>query len=122
VEVLTSVNFGARRGDRIVIIGRNGAGKSSLLRCLAGVQAPSAGAIELGTNVQIGYFAQEHEQVNPDVTVLENLDNSVLETETERRALLACSACPARPRTSSPDALGWRARQAGPRHAGGGPL
>ena len=105
VEVLTSVNFGARRGDRIVIIGRNGAGKSSLLRCLAGVQAPSAGAIELGTNVQIGYFAQEHEQVNPDVTVLENLDNSVLETETERRALLGMFGLPGKAAHQLPPTL-----------------
>ena len=41
--VLRSVSFHCRRGDRAVIIGRNGAGKSSLLRCLAGVQEPTGG-------------------------------------------------------------------------------
>jgi ATPase subunit of ABC transporter with duplicated ATPase domains len=86
--VLSKVEFHARRRDRIVIVGRNGAGKSSLLRCLAGVQTPSSGSIELGANVVLGYFAQEHEQVNLDATVLENLDDGVLTTETERRALL----------------------------------
>ncbi len=61
-EVLTEVSFHASRGDHIVIIGRNGAGKSSLLRCLAGVQEPSNGVVELGANVEVGYFAQEHER------------------------------------------------------------
>ncbi|MGA8369872.1 MAG: ABC-F family ATP-binding cassette domain-containing protein [Acidimicrobiales bacterium] len=88
LTVLSEVEFHARRGDRIVIVGRNGAGKSSLLRCLAGVQEPSGGSIELGANVALGYFAQEHEQVDLGSSVLENLDDSVLTTETERRALL----------------------------------
>jgi len=86
--VLRSVDFHCRRGDRAVIIGRNGAGKSSLLRCLAGVQEPTAGTVELGANVTLGYFAQEHEQVDMDRTVLENIDDTILIQETERRALL----------------------------------
>ena len=86
--VLSKVNFLCGRGDRLVVVGRNGAGKSSLLRCLAGVQEPTTGAVELGANVTIGYFAQEHEQVDLGITVLENIDDSVLTTETERRALL----------------------------------
>ena len=64
-EVLSEVTFHAGRGDHIVIIGRNGAGKSSLLRCLAGVQEPSNGVVELGANVELGYFAQEHERSTP---------------------------------------------------------
>ena len=65
-EVLSEVTFHASRGDHIVIIGRNGAGKSSLLRCLAGAQEPTNGVVEFGTNVELGYFAQEHEQIDPD--------------------------------------------------------
>jgi ATPase subunit of ABC transporter with duplicated ATPase domains len=72
----------------MVVIGRNGAGKSSLLRCLAGEQTPTTGEIELGANVTLGYFAQEHEQVDLGVTVLENIDDTILVNETERRALL----------------------------------
>jgi ATPase subunit of ABC transporter with duplicated ATPase domains len=64
-EVISNVNFHVSRGDHVVIIGRNGAGKSSLLRCLAGVQEPTNGAIEFGANVAVGYFAQEHEQIDP---------------------------------------------------------
>jgi ATPase subunit of ABC transporter with duplicated ATPase domains len=86
--VLTRVGFRAGRGDRIVIIGRNGAGKSSLLRCLAGVQQPNVGSVELGANVTLGYFAQEHQQIDPDVTTLENLSDAVLVKESDRRALL----------------------------------
>jgi ATPase subunit of ABC transporter with duplicated ATPase domains len=86
--VLRDVHFHTRRGDRVVIIGRNGAGKSSLLRCLAGVQTPNAGTVELGANVSLGYFAQEHEQVDLGVTVLDNIDDTILTTETQRRSLL----------------------------------
>jgi ATPase subunit of ABC transporter with duplicated ATPase domains len=86
--VLRHVDFHTRRGDRVVIIGRNGAGKSSLLRCLAGVQTPTSGTVELGVNVSLGYFAQEHEQVDLGVSVLDNIDDTILTTETERRSLL----------------------------------
>ncbi len=93
-RVLGSVTFHAGRGDRIVVIGRNGAGKSSLLRCLAGVQAPSAGQVSPGVHVTVGYFAQEHEQVDHDATALDNVDDSVLRTVAERRALLGSFGLP----------------------------
>jgi len=56
--VLEDVNFITRRGDRIVIVGKNGAGKSSLLRCLAGTQSAQTGDVRFGANVKGGYFAQ----------------------------------------------------------------
>ena len=87
-EVLHSVSFVVGRGDRVAVVGRNGAGKSSLLRCLAGEQVPSSGSVSTGVNVTIGYFAQEHEQLDPNVTVLENIDDTILRTDPERRALL----------------------------------
>ncbi len=87
-EVLSNVNFHAGRGDHIVVIGRNGAGKSSLLRCLAAVQDPSNGVIELGANVVLGYFAQEHEQIDPTLPALANVSDAVLAQEKDRRALL----------------------------------
>ena len=86
--VLADVDFHCRRGDRVVVIGRNGAGKSSLLRCLAGVQEPTSGTVGTGANVALGYFAQEHEQVDLSVSVLDNIDDQILTKETERRALL----------------------------------
>src|SRR5208282_2370018 len=80
-EVLAGVTFHAGRGDHIVIIGRNGAGKSSLLRCLAGAQEPSNGVVEFGANVELGYFAQEHEQIDPARPALANVSDAVLKAE-----------------------------------------
>jgi len=60
LKVLKDVNFITRRGDRIVIVGRNGAGKSSMLRCLAGTQKAQKGLVKFGANVTVGYFAQEN--------------------------------------------------------------
>ncbi len=88
LDVLRDVNFITRREDRIVIVGRNGAGKSSLLRCLAGTQASTAGLVTFGAHVTVGYFAQEHEQLDFSKTVLENLANATVPTEVQRRALL----------------------------------
>jgi ATPase subunit of ABC transporter with duplicated ATPase domains len=82
------VRIQAGRGDRIAVVGKNGAGKSSLLRCLAGVQKPTKGNIALGANVALGYFAQEHEQIDLDASSLDNVDDTVLEAEADRRALL----------------------------------
>ena len=86
--VLAGLDLAVGRGDRVVVVGRNGAGKSSLLRCLAGVQQPDDGEVALGANAVVGYFAQDHEQVDLGATVLGNVDDHVLTTETERRALL----------------------------------
>jgi ATPase subunit of ABC transporter with duplicated ATPase domains len=88
VEVLRDVNFITRRGDRILIVGKNGAGKSSLLRCLAGTQKAQTGVVKFGANVTVGYFAQEHEQLDFSKSVLSHLDNATVVTEVQRRALL----------------------------------
>jgi len=104
-EVLSDVTFHAGRGDHIVIIGRNGAGKSSLLRCLAGVQEPSNGVIELGANVEVGYFAQEHEQIDPTRSALANVSDAVLKAERDRRALLGSFGLPSKAADQLPSTL-----------------
>jgi ATPase subunit of ABC transporter with duplicated ATPase domains len=86
--VLEDVNFITRRGDRIVIVGKNGAGKSSLLRCLAGTQSAQTGDVRFGANVKVGYFAQEHEQLDFSRSVLDHLENATVQTEVQRRSLL----------------------------------
>jgi ATPase subunit of ABC transporter with duplicated ATPase domains len=88
LQVLRDVNFITRRGDRIVIVGKNGAGKSSLLRCLAGTQVADDGFVKFGANVAVGYFAQENEQLDFAKTVLGNLDNSTVESDVQRRSML----------------------------------
>jgi ATPase subunit of ABC transporter with duplicated ATPase domains len=87
-SVLQRIAFVVDRGDRVVVVGKNGAGKSSLLRCLSGVQDPSAGSVALGHAVALGYFAQEHEQIDLELGALDNIDDTVLKEESERRALL----------------------------------
>jgi ATPase subunit of ABC transporter with duplicated ATPase domains len=104
-EVISNVNFHVSRGDHVVIIGRNGAGKSSLLRCLAGVQEPTNGVVEFGANVALGYFAQEHEQIDPTITTLDNVSDAVLSTERERRALLGSFGLPSKAADQMPATL-----------------
>ena len=104
-EVLSDVSFHAGRGDHIVVIGRNGAGKSSLLRCLAGVQDPTNGVVELGANVVLGYFAQEHEQIDPTLTALGNVSDAVLAQERDRRALLGSFGLPSKAADQLPATL-----------------
>ncbi len=72
-RVLADITFDVERGQRLVIIGVNGAGKTTLLKIIAGVLAPTAGAVHPGYNVDLGYFAQEHEQLHPNLTLLDEL-------------------------------------------------
>ena len=59
------------RGDRIGLIGPNGAGKTTLLRMLLGELAPDEGAVRHGANVQIAYYDQQREQLDPERTVFD---------------------------------------------------
>ncbi len=61
------------RGDRVGLIGPNGAGKTTLLRLLLGELEPDEGDIRLGTNVQVGYYDQQREQLDPDRTVFDTV-------------------------------------------------
>jgi ABC transport system ATP-binding/permease protein len=61
------------RGDRVGIIGPNGVGKTTLLKLLLGQLQPQQGSVKLGTNLEITYFDQLREQLDPDKTVQQNL-------------------------------------------------
>ena len=76
LEIFTAVDLAIDRGSKVVIIGLNGAGKTTLLRILAGVDKPDTGQVEPGHGVKIGYYAQEHETLYVNKTVLENMQNS----------------------------------------------
>lgn len=73
LEVFTGVDLAIDRGSRVVILGLNGAGKTTLLRLLAGVEQPDTGVLEPGYGLRIGYFAQEHDTLDNDATVWENV-------------------------------------------------
>jgi ATP-binding cassette subfamily F protein uup len=73
VPVVTDVSLRVMRGDRIGVIGPNGAGKTTLLRMLAGDLEPDRGRIERGTNVQVAYFDQQREQLDPERTVVDTV-------------------------------------------------
>ena len=64
VVVLAGVDVVVERGERLLIVGMNGAGKTTLLRVLAGVLEPDSGSVRLGANVTLGYYAQEHEDLD----------------------------------------------------------
>lgn len=59
------------RGDRVGLIGPNGVGKTTLLRLLLGELEPQSGSVRIGTNLEIAYFDQLREQLNPDATVFD---------------------------------------------------
>ncbi|MEB7504786.1 ABC-F family ATP-binding cassette domain-containing protein [Arthrobacter koreensis] len=73
LEIFTDVDLAIDRGSKVVILGLNGAGKTTLLRMLAGVDQPDTGRIIPGHGLKIGYYAQEHETLDTDRTVLENM-------------------------------------------------
>jgi ATPase subunit of ABC transporter with duplicated ATPase domains len=73
LEIFTDVDMAIDKGSRIVILGLNGAGKTTLLKMLAGVTESDTGAIEHGHGVKIGYYAQEHEMLDFERSVLENM-------------------------------------------------
>jgi ATPase subunit of ABC transporter with duplicated ATPase domains len=72
-EIFAGVDLAIDRGSRVVVLGLNGAGKTTLLRLLSGVEPPDAGGVGHGHGLRIGYYAQEHETLDADRTVLENL-------------------------------------------------
>jgi len=73
LEIFSAVDLAIDRGSKVVVLGLNGAGKTTLLRILAGVDAPDTGAVEPGHGLRIGYYAQEHETIDVERSVLENM-------------------------------------------------
>jgi len=76
LEVFTDVDLAVDRGSRVVVLGLNGAGKTTLLRLLSGVEPPDTGEVVPGHGLRLGYYAQEHETLDHDRTILENMRSS----------------------------------------------
>ncbi len=89
LEVFTDVDVAVDRGARVVVLGLNGAGKTTLLRLLAGVEQADTGEVMAGHGLRVGYYAQEHETLDSDRTVLENIRSAAPDlAEREHRSIL----------------------------------
>lgn len=89
LEIFTAVDLAIDKGSKVVIIGLNGAGKTTMLRMLAGIDTPDTGQIIAGHGLKIGYFAQEHETLDVSKTVLENMQRSAPQlNDTDARKVL----------------------------------
>ena len=87
--VFAGVNLAVDKGSRVVILGYNGAGKTTTLRLLAHIEDPDTGVVEYGHGCKIGYFAQEHDTLDLNATVLENLTHVAPDlNDTQARSIL----------------------------------
>ena len=74
-HVFSGANFVIEKGDRIALVGRNGEGKTTLARMLVGQLTPTEGSVRIGANVNIGYYAQNQDDLmDGDFTVYDTLD------------------------------------------------
>ncbi len=86
--VFTDVSFSIGRGERMLILGLNGAGKTSLLRILTEQTVADAGTFAYGYGVEPGYYAQEHEQIRDGVSVLQHMKDFSMAEDLTLRSLL----------------------------------
>ncbi len=88
-EVFSSVDIAVDAGSRVVVLGLNGAGKTTLLRLLAGLETPDTGKVTPGHGLSLGYYAQEHETLETQRSILEHMRTAAPSlTESEQRKML----------------------------------
>jgi ATP-binding cassette subfamily F protein 3 len=88
--LFSDVSFEIKRGEHVAIIGDNGTGKTTLLKIINELVEPDSGTIQLGSNVEIGYYDQEHHVLHMDKTLFEEIsDDYPYLTNTEIRNTLA---------------------------------
>ncbi len=89
LEVFVGIDLAIDKGSRVVIIGLNGAGKTTLLRVLAGEEKSDTGEVIAGHGLKLGYFAQEHDTLERDKSLLDNVVRAAPEiSEQNARDLL----------------------------------
>jgi ATP-binding cassette subfamily F protein uup len=71
--ILRDFNLTLQRGDKLALVGPNGCGKSTLIRVLLGQQEVDSGKVKRGTNLEVAYFDQHRAQLNPELSVAENI-------------------------------------------------
>src|SRR6186713_1648999 len=72
-RILDDVSLRVMRGDRLGLLGPNGAGKTTLIRLIVGTLEPDSGRVRRGTNLQVAYFDQLREQLDPECTLAETV-------------------------------------------------
>jgi ATPase subunit of ABC transporter with duplicated ATPase domains len=89
LEIFTDVDVAVDKGSRVAILGLNGAGKTTLLRMLAGILTPDTGEVLAGHGLRLGYYAQEHETLDVERTVLEHMRSAAADqTDGDLRRIL----------------------------------
>jgi ATPase subunit of ABC transporter with duplicated ATPase domains len=89
LEVFSGVDLAVDRGSKVVVLGLNGAGKTTLLRLLGGGEQPDSGEVIAGHGLRIGYYAQEHETLDHQASVWQNIRHAAPDTgEQQLRNLL----------------------------------
>ncbi len=83
VSYINDFSYNILRNDRIGIVGNNGCGKTTLLRIIMGQVDPDAGSVEIGETVRIGYFAQEAEEMDPNLRVIKYIEEIARNVKTK---------------------------------------
>jgi len=88
-RVLGGLDLRVRHGERVGLVGPNGAGKSVLFRLILGEEQPSAGSVVVGPSVRIGYYAQQHETLDPGRSLIDTLRHTAgISDEAATRTLM----------------------------------
>jgi ATP-binding cassette, subfamily F, member 3 len=86
--LITDLELAVRSGERIVLAGPNGCGKTTLLKTITGQIPPLAGRVSLGKSTRLGYMAQEQDLLDPELNALQTVQNAAAMNETEARSFL----------------------------------
>ena len=76
LTLFTNLNFEIKRGEKVAIIGNNGTGKTTILKIINGQVKADQGEIKLGSKVHVGYYDQEHQVLDPDKTLFDELQDT----------------------------------------------
>ncbi len=76
VTLFSNINFDIKRGERVALIGNNGTGKTTILKIINELIPADSGTVTLGSNVHIGYYDQEHQQLHMEKTIFDEISDA----------------------------------------------